>query len=715
MDQSSPSVSLASPPAGSAAAPAGASATSPASPPPQLFINRELSWLDFNDRVLQLAREPSVPLLERVKFLAIFNNNLDEFFMKRIGGLQRQRASRLSELSADGKTADEQLVEIHQRIRNLLQQQIELWQGELQPALEQNGIFIHNYETLADADRAACDEYFARNVFPILTPLAVDSAHPFPFISNLSKSMGVLLEHPVRGESHFVRIKMPENLPRFVPLAERWHYVPLEQVIGGNLALLFPGMKVVEWQLFRLTRNADIEMDEEDADDLLEMVEQELRRRRMAHVVRLELPEAMSPAMRQFIIDGMEVDPRDVWVVRGPIDMDDLFALANIDIPQLKFKPWVPHVPLRLIDTDIDIFSVIRQGDLLVHHPYECFASSVERFIESAVEDPKVLAIKMTLYRTSGDSPFVPALIRAAEMGKQVAVLVEIKARFDEQRNVELAQKLEKAGVHVVYGLVGLKTHTKLAMVVRDEPEGLRTYVHVGTGNYNSKTAQLYTDVGFFTCNPQVTSDVIELFHYLTGRSLKRDYRKLLVAPVNMRDRFLLKIRREIEHARDGKPARIIAKMNQLQDSKTIKALYEAGQAGVQIDLIIRGFCCLRPGVPGLSENIRVISILGRFLEHSRIFYFQNDGNEEYYIGSADWMVRNLDYRVEAITPIEEPSLRSILKDALDTMLSDYGFAWQLGPDGQWTRRKLDEGKNGAPSQERFMARTVRLATKARR
>jgi polyphosphate kinase len=474
-------------------------------------------------------------------------------------------------------------------------------------------------------------------------------------------------------------------------------------------------MKLVEWQLFRVTRNADIEMDEEDADDLLEMVEQELRRRRLSHVVRLELPEAMSPAMRQFIIDGMEVDQRDVWVVRGPIDMDDLFALANLDIPPLKFKPWVPHVPLRLIDSDIDIFSVIRQGDLLVHHPYECFASSVERFIESAVEDPKVLAIKMTLYRTSGDSPFVPALIRAAEMGKQVAVLVEIKARFDEQRNVELAQKLEKAGVHVVYGLVGLKTHTKLAMVVRDEPEGLRTYVHVGTGNYNSKTAQLYTDLGYFTCNPQLTSDVIELFHYLTGRSLKRDYRKLLVAPVNMRDRFMLKIRREIEHARDGKPARIIAKMNQLQDAKIIKALYEASQAGVQIDLIVRGFCCLRPGVPGLSDNIRVMSILGRFLEHSRIFYFRNDGNEEYYIGSADWMVRNLDYRVEAIAPIEDPPLRTILKDTLETMLADHGFAWQLSADGQWSRRKLDEGKPGIPSQERFMARMVRMATKARR
>ena len=701
MDGTSPSLSLAvAPPAQPA-------------PPERLFFNRELSWLDFNDRVLQLARDADNPVLERVRFLAIFASNLDEFFMKRIGGLQRQRASRLSELSQDGMTADDQLAAIQQRVRVLLQQEMDVWTNELQPQLEHNGIFIYNYESLSDADRAICDEYFARNIFPILTPLAVDSAHPFPFISNLSRSLGVLLEHPVRGESHFVRIKMPENLPRFVPVTVRHQYVPLEQVIGGNLSLLFPGMKVIEWQLFRVTRNADIEMDEEDADDLLEMVEQELRRRRLSHVVRLELPESMTPAMRHFIVDGMEVDQRDVWTVRGPIDMDDLFAIANIDLPPLKFKPWNPLTSPRLADDDMDIFSIIRQGDVLVHHPYESFATSVERFITTAADDPKVLAIKMTLYRTSSDSPFVPALIRAAETGKQVAVLVEIKARFDEQRNVELAQQLEKAGVHVVYGLVGYKTHTKLAMVVRDEPDGLRTYTHIGTGNYNSKTAVLYTDLGFFTCNALITSDVIELFHYLTGRSLKRDYRKLLVAPVNMRDRFLLKIRREMEHAKDGKPARIVAKMNQLQDARVIKTLYEASQTGVQVDLIIRGFCSLRPGVPGLSDNIRVISILGRFLEHSRIFWFQNDGNEEFYIGSADWMNRNLDYRVEAITPIEDPTLRSTLKEIIDTTLADYNFSWLLQPDGQWVRRKLETGDSAATNtQERFMARALREAKK---
>lgn len=688
--------------------------TLPITPPPaQLFINRELSWLDFNDRVLQMARDPSTPLLERVRYLAIFASNLDEFFMKRIGGLQRQRASRLNELSQDGMTADEQLAAIQERVRDLLSQHMQIW-VDLQSLLEQNGIVIQNYDSISPVDRAICDEFFAKNIFPILTPLAVDSAHPFPFISNLSRSLGVLLEHPVRGESHFVRIKMPENLPRFVPLQTKWQFVPLEQVIGGNLSLLFPGMKVVEWQLFRATRNADIELDEEDADDLLEMVEQELRRRRLSHVVRLELPEAMSENMRQFIVEGMEVDQRDVWVVKGPIDMDDLFAIANVDLPNLKFKPWAPLTPPRLIDEDTDMFSVIRQGDLLVHHPYESFAESVERFIESAVEDPKVLAIKMTLYRTSADSPFVTALIRAAEMGKQVAVLVEIKARFDEQRNVELAQKLEKAGVHVVYGLIGLKTHTKLSMVVRDEPDGLRAYVHIGTGNYNSKTALLYTDIGLFTCNPLITSDVIELFHYLTGRSLKRDYRKLLVAPVNMRDRFLLKIRREMEHAKEGKPSRIIAKMNQLQDGRVIKALYDASNAGVRIDLIIRGFCSLRPGVEGMSQNIRVVSILGRFLEHSRIFWFHNDGEEEIFIGSADWMYRNLDYRVEAITPIDDPANRAVLKEMLETMLAD-PTAWTLQPDGKWKREQSPETSTAPATQEFLMNRALRDAKKISR
>ncbi len=709
-----------------------APAAAPASGRP-LFFNREISWLDFNHRVLELAHDTSWPLLERIKYLAIFSSNLDEFFMKRVGGLQRQRTGNVGDLSMDGLTVQEQLDAIRKHIEPMLADHARCWQADLEPALAREGVAIHTYATLCDEDRAAADDYFRRHVFPILTPLAVDPGHPFPFISNLSKSLGVMLEHPGRAEPSWVRIKVPENLPRWVPLptrvaagaGARLSFVPLEQVIAGNLELLFPGMKVIEWAMFRVTRNADIEMDADDADDLLEMVEQELRARRLARVVRLELPSNMSQAMREFIVAGLEVTPADVYASDGPIDMDDLFAIANLDLPHLKLKPWVALVPPRLAGDDVDFFEVVRSGDLLVHHPYESFAASVERFVKSAVDDPRVLAIKMTLYRTSSDSSFVPDLIRAAEMGKQVAVLVEIKARFDEQRNLELAQRLEKAGVHVVYGLVGLKTHTKITMVVRDEPDGLRTYCHIGTGNYNTRTANLYTDLGLFTCNPAIADDVIDLFHFLTGRSLKRDYRKLLVAPVNMRDRFLSKIRREIDHARAGRPARIVAKMNSLQDPKIITSLYEASHAGVTVDLIVRGFCCLRPKVPGMSDNIRCCSILGRFLEHSRIFWFQNGsvpsegnsswaGSDEFFIGSADWMYRNLDYRVEAITPVEDPALRERLREILDIMLTDKGHAWELEPDGNWTRRATPDNRPASDTHELLMARFLRTAKKVR-
>jgi polyphosphate kinase len=700
------------PPAGTT--PAAAPGAPPDAPAPdRLFFNREVSWLDFNQRVLELAQDATVPLLERVRFLAIFSTNLDEFFMKRVGGLQRQRESRVSERSNDGLTPQEQLDAIHARVEPLIQASIDTWFDSIHPALKDQGIQIRSYDTLNELERSTVDAFFVRHVFPILTPLAVDPGHPFPFISNLSSSVGVLLENPGDRDHLFVRVKVPENVARWVPLPTKLNFVPLEQVIRANLALLFPGMKVLECQQFRVTRNADIELDEDDADDLLELVELELRRRRLARVVRLELPESMSEGMRENILSGLDVDPEDVHVIRGPLDMGDLFQLAHLDLPHLKYKPWVPIVPPRLADEDTDIFSVVRAGNLLVHHPYESFASSVERFIAAAVADERVLAIKMTLYRTSADSPFVPALIRAAEMGKEVAVLVELKARFDEQRNVELAQKLEKAGVHVVYGLVGLKTHTKTAMVVRAEPDGLRTYVHIGTGNYNSKTAQLYTDLGLFTCDPQLTGDVIELFHYLTGRSLKRDYAKLLVAPVNMREQFLAKIGREAEHARAGRPARIVAKMNALQDPRVIGALYEASQAGVRVDLIVRGFCCLRPKVAGMSENVRVYSILGRFLEHSRIFYFRNGGDEEYYIGSADWMYRNLDYRVEAIAPVEDARLRDRLKEILDTMLSDRGHAWELEADGSSHRRPPLPDQPVVDTQEQMMALALRASRAA--
>jgi polyphosphate kinase len=682
---------------------------SPASVPPSgKFLNREVSWLDFNQRVLELAQDKAAPLLERVRFLAIFSANLDEFFMKRVGGLQRQHHAHVTELSLDGLTPRQQLDEIHAHLRPMLEQHMTCWLDDLKPALESEGVVIRDYDALEPLDRAAADQFFVKNVFPILTPLAVDPAHPFPFISNLSNSIGVILEHPIRKETLFVRIKVPENLSRWVPLPTKLHFVPLEQVIGGNLSLLFPGMNVVEHQPFRVTRNADIEMDAEDADDLLQLVEQELRARRMARAVRLELAQSMSSTMREFVVSGIEVDVRDIYPARGMLDMSDLATLADLDLPNLKYKPWIPTTPARLIGEDVDIFSVIRAGDLLVHHPYEAFSESVEKFICAAVLDPKVLAIKMTLYRTTADSPFMLSLIHAAESGKQVAVLVELKARFDEQRNVRLAQTLENAGVHVVYGMLGLKTHTKLAMVVREEPEGLRTYCHIGTGNYNSRTAQMYTDLGLFTCNPQITDDVIDLFHYLTGRSLKRDYRKLLVAPVNMRERFVLKIRREAEHARAGREARITAKMNALQDTKIIEELYAASRAGVKIELFVRGFCCLRPGVPEMSHNIRVVSILGRFLEHSRIYHFLNGGAEEFFIGSADWMNRNLDWRVEAITPVEDPALRPRLREILDVMRSSRLHAWELGPDGNWHPQKPGEGETPTDAQVTLMARAIK-------
>jgi polyphosphate kinase len=678
-------------------------------------FNREVSWLDFNARVLQLAQDHGLPLLERVRFLSIFSSNLDEFFMKRVGGLLRQQSAHVIEPSNDGLTPTQQLEAIRRHVEPMLLDHARCWEQDLEPALAVNGIAFRTYSSLSEAERAGADAYFLSHVFPILTPLAVDPGHPFPFISNLSKSLGVMLEHPGRVEPSFVRIKVPENLPRWYELPDGQHFVALEQVISANLPLLFPGLKVLECAVFRVTRNADVESDAEDADDLLESVEQELRLRRMARVVRLELPMTMSPAMRAFIIEGLDVRPNDVYLCAGFIDMDDLMAIANLERPLLKFKPWTPLTPPRLSGDEADIFDVIRAGDLLVHHPYESFAASVERFITAAVADPRVLAIKMTLYRTSADTPFVPALIRAAEMGKQVAVLVEVKARFDEQRNLELAQRLEKSGVHVVYGLVGLKTHCKVAMVVRQDPDGLRTYCHIGTGNYNSRTATLYTDLGYFTANPDITDDVIDLFHYLTGRSLKREYRKLLVAPVNMRERFLAKIRRETEHAKSGRPARIVAKMNALQDPRIITALYDASRAGVSVELLVRGFCCLRPGVPGMSERIHVYSILGRFLEHSRIFYFLNGGNEEYYLGSADWMYRNLDHRVEAITPIDDPALRLRLADILETMLADHGHAWELEPDGRWLRRRpTDTGNPASDTQDLLMARATRLAKRSR-
>jgi polyphosphate kinase len=655
--------------------------------------NRELSWLAFNWRVLYEALDPRTPLLERLKFLAITASNLDEFFRKRVGGLKRQQAVGIANLNLRGWTPDFQLQLINQAVRPMLEAQSRCLLDELLPALTQHDVHIFQYDDLSAAQQTRLQTYFQREVYPMLTPLAVDPGHPFPFISNQSLSLGVMLYDPVSKEERFARVKVPANRPRWVALEHPQHFVPLEQVIKANLGSLFREMKVVAAHPFRVTRNAALERNEEEAEDLLEMISEELRERKFAPVVRLEVDESMPEAMLEILRSELELDPTDIYSVRGYLGLDNLFSLADLNLPHLKYEPWTPLTHPRLAGLDSkarpsEIFSVIRQGELLVHHPYISFATSTQQFIEAAARDPQVLAIKQTIYRTSADSPIVGALIQAAERGKQVAVLVEVKARFDEERNIEWARVLENAGCHVAYGLVGLKTHSKLSLVIRQEEDGLRAYVHVGTGNYNAKTASLYTDLGLFSCNTDLAADVMDLFNFLTGYSRQKLYRKLLVAPVNMRDQFLEMIDAEIGHALARRPAQIIAKMNALEDRAIVRKLYEASQAGVSIDLIVRGNCRLRPGLPGISENIRVLSIIGRLLEHSRIYYFANGGAPRYYIGSADWMQRNLSDRVEAITPIEDPHLRKQLDLILRFSLNDHRQAWELLPDGRYRHRQ---------------------------
>jgi polyphosphate kinase len=664
------------------------------------LLNRELSWLQFNQRVLHEALDARTPLLERIGFLSIFTSNLDEFFMKRVGALRRQVATGVSSRSLDGMTAAEQLVAIRKAVLPLLAEQARGYRQEILPALREHNVQLLGWDELTDAERAAAPAYFRANVFPVLTPLAVDPGHPFPFISNLSQSLGVTLRPPDREELLFARVKVPEVLGRWLPLkavladqpAGQFRYVRLIDLIRQNLDQLFPGMTVVRVMPFRVTRNADVEREEEDAEDLLEMIEEELRARRLAGVVRLEHGPEPDPWMLRFLMDELELTEQEVYELPAELDYTDLRPLLDLPLPALKYEPWTPVIPPALADEETDIFGVIRAGDLLVHHPYESFNASVERFIAAAVEDPRVLAIKMTLYRTGDDSPFIPMLIQAAESGKQVVCIVEVKARFDEQRNIRVAQRLEKAGVHVVYGIVGLKTHNKTTLVVRREPEGLRCYTHIGTGNYHVGTARVYTDLGLFTAKSALTEDVAELFNNLTGRSLSRNYRKLLIAPTLMKNTFLEMIGREIQHRTHGRPAHIIAKLNSLEDAQIIAALYDASAAGVPIDLIVRGFCCLRPGVPGLSENIRVISVIGRFLEHSRLIHFRNGAAEpvdgEFYIGSADWMGRNLHHRVEVVAPIEDHPLRERCWSLLTTLLHDQRQAWDMRPDGGYTQRQ---------------------------
>ncbi|MDX1998450.1 MAG: polyphosphate kinase 1 [Thermoanaerobaculia bacterium] len=677
--------------------------------PDARFLNRELSWLEFNRRVLAEAEDPSVPLLDRVKFIAIFGSNLDEFFMKRVGGLKQQAASNLLQLAPDGRSPRQQMAEITQVVRPQVTLQRDLFLRHLLPELGRHGVeLVRAASDLRAGERRFLDDYFRDKVFPLLTPLAVDPAHPFPFISNLSLSLAVAVRHPEDGDTRFARLKVPDTLPRWVGLPHPFRLIALEDLIALHLDRLFPGMEVVESWPFRVTRNADVQRAEETAEDLLEAIQEELHERRFATVVRLEVLPGMSRWMRDLLVEELGLHGDDVYEVEGPLALRDLTQWLKLPLPSLKESPWVPvtHPRLAGLGDDAGIFGVLAAGDLLVHHPYDSFVTSVQRFIEAAAVDDAVLGIKQSLYRTSTDSRLMKALVRAAEAHKQVAVSVEIKARFDEANNIEWAETLEEAGAHVVYGLVGLKTHAKLTLVVRREADGaLRSYAHLATGNYNSETANLYTDLGLFTSRPEITTEVVQVFNVLTGYVHRPEFKKLLVAPFNMKERFLELIEREITHAKAGRRGWIQAKMNALEDTDVVEALYRASQAGVGVDLIVRGICRLRPGVPGLSESIRVISIVGRFLEHPRLFVFGNAGKPEYYLGSADWMVRNLEYRVEVVVPVEEPSLQAELQTILDLQLADNAKAWDMRPDGTWHKRVPAAGEPRRASQEQLMER----------
>jgi polyphosphate kinase len=650
------------------------------------YINRHLSWLDYADRVLAQAEDSAVPLLERAKFLAIFSSNLDDFFQVRVGGLKEQLIAGRPSISPDGMTTQEQLTAVRLRARALAQREMRVFREEIVPALAEVGIRYSDYDSLDAEDRSHLDGVFEQLIFPVLTPLAVDPAHPFPYISNLSLNLAVVVAEPASDQVRVARIKVPPSLPRFIVMPDRERFVPLEQVIATHLGRLFPGMKVVDHKPFQVTRNADYTLDDDDDQDLLAAVTEVLKQRRRApRVVRLEVERGMTQEVLNLLLRELEIDPEDVCVLDGPLDLSGLWALHRLDRPELKDEPWIPVTPPRLAATGREggpsIFDVIAQGDVLVHLPYESFTTSVEALLDGAAADPDVLAIKQTLYRTDGDSPIVSALIAAAEAGKQVVTLVELTARFDEAANIEWARRLEQSGVHVVYGMVGLKTHAKTCLVVRREDRGIRRYCHVGTGNYNAVTARLYEDMGVLTADDQVGEDLTDLFNYLTGYSKQRDFRRLLVAPGTMRTGLLALIRRETQRGDGG---RIVIKVNNLVDPEICDALYEASQAGVEIDLIVRSVCGLRPGVPGLSERIRVRSLLGKYLEHSRIYRFGPDGEADWYIGSADLMVRNLDGRVEALTPVIDPALQGRLAEICDILLADDKLAWELSGDGSW-------------------------------
>ncbi len=669
---------------------------------PRLYVNRELSWLDFNSRVLDLAEDQSQPLLERCKFLAIFSSNLDEFFMVRVAGaMDAMEASRPSS-TPDQLPREEVLARIRQRVLELITRQSACWRDDLRSALAREGIVICNLDDLAAEERADMQRRFDREVAPVLIPLAVGPGLPFPYISGLALNVGVDVHDPNTGESRFARIKVPIMVPRFLRAGPA--LVPMEQMITANLAELFPGMEIRRRVFFRVTRDADFSISDE-ADDLLNAVEHELSRRRFGGPVRLEVEAGSSQTLLDEIMAGLGVDEPEVYPVSGLLDLTCLWQVVGIDRPDLKDQPWEPRQPARLIDGGDEggMFAEIRRGDILVHHPYDSFEASVARFVREAADDPDVVTIEQTLYRTSGDTPIVPALIRAAERGKGTVCLVELKARFDEERNIRWAKALERAGVHVVYGLPGLKTHAKLCLVVRREGNRLRRYAHIGTGNYHPTTARLYTDIGLFTCRDEVVDDVANLFNYLTGFSQAPDYRTAMVAPEHMRDQMIAQIEWVTAGQLAGRPGHIRIKINSIIDGPIIRALFDASHAGVPIEIVVRGICGFLPGIVGVSDNIRIISVVGRFLEHSRVFAFDSGDERRVYMGSADVMARNLDDRVELTTVVADPVLADDLVGMVDTMLADTSNAWVLDPDGAWTRRRPDEGVAAFSSQMALM------------
>ncbi len=679
-----------------------------------LYINRELSWLEFNRRVLEEALDESHPLLERVKFLAIFSNNLDEFFMIRVSGLREQLAGARFETPPDGMSPAEQLAAIRRELEPMLAQHMRCWKEDLLPKLRLHGIHVLHYRELKGKQRELLRRHFAKDIFPALTPLAFDPGHPFPHISNLSLNLAVVVNDPVKGE-RFARLKVPANVcPRLIRIpgedragsmadlgleeVKANNFVWAEEVVAANLDMLFPGLEIKAAYPFRVTRDADIEIEEDEASDLLDAIETGVGLRYFGKAVRLEVDAAMPERIRTMLAQNLELQPYQVYTVDGPLGLADLMELMNVDRPDLKDPPFVPAIPQPLT-TGEDIFSVIRRRNILLYHPYDSFAPVVD-LVRAAARDPNVLAIKQTLYRVGKNAPVVEALMEARENGKQVAVLVELKARFDEENNIVWAKALERAGVHVVYGLVGLKTHAKLLLIVRREPNGIMRYVHMSTGNYNAVTARIYTDIGYFTCDPDISADISDLFNALTGYSLKKEYRKLLVAPGTMREEILKRIYREIEQHRKHGNGYLAFKMNQLVDKPCIQALYEASQAGVKIDLQVRGICCLRPGIPGISENITVTSIVGRFLEHARIYYFRNGGADEFFVGSADLMPRNLDRRVEQLFPVEDPQYKEALWQILTIHLRDNVKARRMLPDGTYERVQPQPGEELINSQQ---------------